>query len=100
MVASKISAGEPWLRITVKPHHFEFFFRSMPDRGERIWCAYTEIDLTVDEGKGLLNPSRDEKIRGTSQKEGGVRKQTKKEIPAWAFLPCDPDRCPHVYWKV
>ena len=39
--------------------------------------GYTKFDVTVDEGRGRLNPSRDKKIKQAPQKEGG-RKKGKK----------------------
>ena len=33
--------------------------KSPPSRGERLIRGYTKFDVTVDEGKGRLNPSRE-----------------------------------------
>ena len=63
----------------------------MPNMGERLCPGYTKFDLTVDEGKGLLNPSRDEKIKAsTAEGRWGTRANKNEEIPVLTFLLCDP----------
>ena len=51
--------------------------------------GYTKFDLTVDEGKGRLNLSRDRKLRHAPQKK-------KKKNSGVAFLLCDPGWCVHI----
>ena len=53
-----------------------------------------KFDFTVDEGTGVLNPSRDKKERQAPQKEGGILKRMKnKNSCVLAFLVCDPGWC-------
>ena len=64
----------------------EILSHIMPNKwsGERlVYVVGTQIfDSTVDEGNGRLNPSRDKKVRQSSQKKG--------------FLLCDSGWCVHI----
>ena len=60
----------------------------MPNKWEeRLIHGYTEFDLTVDEGKGRLNPSRD--------KNEGKHRRRKVEKSCVIFLLCDLGWCVH-----
>ena len=72
-----------------------FFSRTTPNRGgQRLYRGYTKkFDFAVDEGKGVLNPSRGKKEKAsTAEKRGELKTDLKKKSPVgWlAFLLCDP----------
>ena len=77
------------LRISVQSHELGCFLRttkSYPTSGEQlpVLRGYTKSDFTVDEEKGRLNPSRDQKLRQAPRKEGGE-------------ILCDPAWCVHKF---
>ena len=61
--------------------------KSCPASGEWSIRGYTNFDLTVDEGKGRLNPSR--------EKNEGKHRRRKVEKSCVTFLLSDPGWCVH-----
>ena len=53
------------------------FFSYNTQQWRATLCGYTKFDSIVDEGKGLLNSSRDKNYRQAPQKEGRDIKQIK-----------------------
>ena len=46
--------------MSAQSYELRFFFISCPTSEERLFREYTKFNFTVDEGKGQLNPSREE----------------------------------------
>ena len=57
-------------------------WETCPTSGERLIRGYTKFDLTIDEGEGWLNPSRD-------KNEGKLRRRKVDEKSCVTFLLCE-----------
>ena len=71
------------------------FSRTTPNSGERVYRGYTKFDLTVDEEKEALKPSRDkeEKASTSEGRWSNKRNKNKKNSRVLAFLLCDSGWC-------
>ena len=62
--------------------------------------GYKKYDFTIDEGKGRVNPSRDQKLRRAPPEERWRKKQNKAPVvwPSSCVAPAEV--CPHINRKM
>ena len=75
-VTSKPSDVGTSVRISAQSHELGFSLTSCPTSGERSCRGFPKFDVTVDEGKGRLNLSRDKRNKASIAEERWTKKQT------------------------